>query len=192
MPKKFDPHTHEGMLPPLSMSTMFTHHPVLTLIGSEKFIIYFHLQVFCGLWAKNAQVIFQCYVGQAKSRQHFIGYSPAKKCLHALEQHCTSNFLKQYCLTTYVDNFNQAIFLHNVQQYVIFTYGIFTYVNKSCSYAVLSGTSKTRLPKVFPVQFVSCPAVIRIIYPQRNIIQIKTLRSVVQEAPNIITQVKTL
>ena len=42
-----------------------------------------------------AQVYFLCNVGPGKSRQHCIGHFPAKTCLCALDQHCTSYFLVQ-------------------------------------------------------------------------------------------------
>ena len=42
-----------------------------------------------------AQVVFVCNVGTCRSRQHYIGYFPAKPCLSALGQYCTSNFLVQ-------------------------------------------------------------------------------------------------
>ena len=49
------------------------------------------------LWVNIAQVIFLCSVGTGRSRQYWIGCFPAKTCLCALRQHCTSNFLVQCC-----------------------------------------------------------------------------------------------
>ena len=42
--------------------------------------------------------IFLCIVGSGRSRQHCIAYFPAKTCLCAHGQHCTSNFFVQCCL----------------------------------------------------------------------------------------------
>ena len=62
-----------------------------------------------------------------------------------------------------------------------------TTLNRIFSYAMLSGASKT-IHKVFPMKyFFLCRR-----YSWDNIAQIKTLCSVVQEAPNNITLVKTL
>ena len=45
-----------------------------------------------------AQVISLENAGQARSREDFKGYFPAKILLWALGQHCSSNFLVQCCL----------------------------------------------------------------------------------------------
>ena len=70
-------------------------------IDPDKIVDYFSVQS-CS-WAVGiniAQVILLCNVGAGRSKQHCIGYFPAKTCLHALDQHwhCTSNFLVQCCL----------------------------------------------------------------------------------------------
>ena len=70
-------------------------------IDPDKIVDYFSVQS-CS-WAvgiNTAQVILLCNVGAGRSKQHCIGYFPAKTCLHALDQHwhCTSNFLVQCCL----------------------------------------------------------------------------------------------
>ena len=70
--------------------------------------IIFLSKVALGLWVNISQVIFLCNVGTGRSRQHCIGFFPAKTCLRALGQHCTSNF------QTYLDNIDQTIFLRNV------------------------------------------------------------------------------
>ena len=54
----------------------------------------------CDLWANIVCIICTivlCYVGPSRPRQHCVGYFPAKACLCAQSQYCTSNFLVQYC-----------------------------------------------------------------------------------------------
>ena len=58
-------------------------------------------KVVLGLWINIAQLVFVCNVGTGRSRQHCIGYFPAKACLSALGQYCTSNFLVQ-CSLRYI------------------------------------------------------------------------------------------
>ena len=55
-------------------------------------------KVVLGLWINIAQAVFVFNVGTGRSRQHCIGYFPAKACLSALGQHCTNNFLVQCSL----------------------------------------------------------------------------------------------
>ena len=55
-------------------------------------------KVVLGPWINIARVVSVCNFGQSRSRQHCIGYFPAKMCLSALGQHCTSNFLVQCSL----------------------------------------------------------------------------------------------
>ena len=74
---------------------------MLAEIDPDKIVDYFSVQS-C-LWAvwggdNIAQVILLHNVGAGRSRQHCIGYFPAKTYLCALDQLCTSNFLVQCCL----------------------------------------------------------------------------------------------
>ena len=55
----------------------------------------------CGLWANVAQVIFFRKVGQARSRQYFVGYSSAKRLFSPQK----SKFV-QYFLETLGSKFN--------------------------------------------------------------------------------------
>ena len=81
----------------------------------DTFIDYFHVHVY--LWAVGQHCTgnFLCNVGEARSREHFVGNSPAERRLCVMSQHCTSNFLTQCCFTTYLDNFDQTIFLCNAK-----------------------------------------------------------------------------
>ena len=74
-------------------------------VGPDRWIqtklqIIFLCKVVWAVGINTAQVILLCNVGAGRSKQHCIGYFPAKTCLHALDQHwhCTSNFLVQRCL----------------------------------------------------------------------------------------------
>ena len=84
---------------------------MLAHIDKTTLQIIFLCKVADGLWINIAQVIFLCNIGTGRSKQHFIGYFPAKACLCTLGQHCTSNFLVQCCLrriwrtlTSWLDN----------------------------------------------------------------------------------------
>ena len=141
---------------------MLAYHPMLAQTDTDKFISYFYVQV----------------------------------CFWAVGQHCTSNVLTQCCFTTHPNNFGHTIFLcnasshsDNIAQGFYLSNGcpksIKTTLNINFSYEILPGASKTTLHKVFPVQ--CCPRR----YFWEDIAQIKTLCSVIQEAPSK-TAVKTL
>ena len=66
---------------------------MLTRKDQDNIANYFPMQNYSQV--KIAQVVFLGNVGTDRSRQHSIGYFPAKMCLHTLGQHCTGNFLVQ-------------------------------------------------------------------------------------------------
>ena len=61
-------------------------------------------KLFIGLWVNIGQVIFLCNVSTGRSRQYWIGYFPAKTCLQALDQHCTSIFLCNFVPTCLIQH----------------------------------------------------------------------------------------
>ena len=81
---------------------MLAHKDQVTLL------IIFPCKVVHGQWINIAQVAFLCKVSTGRLRQHCIGYFPAKRCLCAMGQHCTT------LSETYLDNIDQTIFLCNV------------------------------------------------------------------------------
>ena len=105
----------------------------LTKIRATLEII-FLCKVVHGLWVNIVQVIFLCNVGTDRSRQHCVGYFPAKTYLHDLGQHCTSNFLM--LPKKYLDNIDQTIFLYNVVPAWLIQHCIGYFPYKSCLLAM--------------------------------------------------------
>ena len=139
--------------------TMLTLHPMLAQIDRDKITGNFHVQV-C---FRNVDLhCIGIFLLQARSKQHFTVYFPAKRWLCTLWQNCTSNFLAQCCLTTCLNNFGWMIFLCNTSSLSgnitkgfhlsnVCPKSIKTIFIKIVSNAMLFAASKATLSKIFPV-----------------------------------------
>ena len=109
----------------------------------------FLCKVVYGLWVNITQLTFLCNFDTGRSRKHYICYFPAKTCMCALRQLCTSNFFVQYCLRR-----------------------IWTTLTRQYSYAMLSQHGQYNVVQVILHIKVVCQ-------PQTNIAQVKTLCNVI-------------
>ena len=108
------------------------------------------------------QLIHLCSVDTSRSRQHCIGYFPAKTCLYTLGQHCTSIFFVECCLRR-----------------------VWTILTLQNFYRMLTQHGQYNIVLVIFLITVVCQL-------WANIEQVKALCIVVQEAPENIAQEKIL
>ena len=160
---------------------------MLAQIDPDKFIDYFQVQVF--LWTVGqhctGNFLVKCWPSQIKTT--FYGLFSWEKMTECFGSTLKRKFLAQCCLTMYLDNFGQTIFLGNtgsLSENIVQGFyscsgcpkSIKTTLNAGCygsySYAMMPRASSTTLRKVFAVQ--CCPKR----YSWNNIAQIKTLCSV--------------
>ena len=141
------------------------------------------------------QLIHLCSVDTGRSRQHCIGYFPAKTCLCALGQHCTSIFFVECCLrrvwtTLTLQNFYRMLSQHgqyNIVQ-VIFLIKVVCQLWANIAQVKALGIVVQKTPENIAQEKILFNVVLTRL---RQLSTGKTFCNVVQDAPHKIAQKKS-